>query len=93
MHTARRFLLCSLCILCLIVVFVQSSAAQATITYARLNGTVQDDTEQVLVGAAVTLRNTGTNRSYEAMSNDTGTYVLVNLPPGSYEMSISYEGF
>ena len=39
------------------------------------------------------MRNTGTNRTYSATTNNTGLYVLPNLPPGQYELSVSYTGF
>jgi hypothetical protein len=74
-------------------VFSQPVAAQATITYAQLNGTIEDASGQVIVGAAIVLRNTGTNRTYSAATNNSGSYVVPNLPPGRYEMSVSYTGF
>ncbi len=71
----------------------QPIAAQATISYAELNGIIQDPSEQVIVGASVAVRNIGTNREYRAISGSSGTYVLPNLPPGRYELSVSYAGF
>ncbi len=69
------------------------AAAQATITFAQLNGTVQDPSDKVIIGATIALRNTGTNRAYNAVTNSSGVYVLPNLPPGRYEMTVSYTGF
>ena len=66
---------------------------QATISFAQLNGTVQDANGRVVVGAAVTLRDLSTNRAYNAASNTSGYYVAPNLPPGQYELTIQYSGF
>lgn len=74
-------------------VLVQPAAAQATISYAQLNGTIQDPSNQVIVGASIAVRNTATNRTYNATSNNSGSYVLPNLPPGQYELSVTYTGF
>ena len=93
MTIARYMLFTVLCGLVLTAILPQPAAAQATISFAQLNGTVQDPSGNVIVGAAVSLRNTGTNRAYSATTNNTGLYVLPNLPPGEYELSISYSGF
>ena len=88
-----KYGLLALCGLLIVWALPQAVAAQATISYAQLNGTVQDSSERVIVGAAIALRNVGTNRTYNVVSNTSGTYVLPNLPPGRYEMSVSYTGF
>jgi hypothetical protein len=93
MNTVKYVLFAALCAICVTAIFTQPAAAQATISYAQLNGTVRDASERILVGAEIALRNKGTNRTYETTSNDNGLYVLVNLPPGPYELSISYSGF
>ncbi len=67
--------------------------AQATISFAQLNGTVQDTTGRVVAGASVTLRDLGTNRSYNAVCNSNGYYVVPSLPPGQYELTVQYTGF
>lgn len=67
--------------------------SQATISYAQLNGTVQDTNGAVVVRASVTLRELDTNRVYSATTNDAGYYVVPNLPPGRYELTAAYTGF
>jgi hypothetical protein len=66
---------------------------QATLSFAQLNGTVQDTNGRVVVGAAVTLRELSTNHAYSAASNTSGYYVAPNLPPGQYELTAQYSGF
>src|SRR5262249_5025679 len=67
--------------------------AQATISFAQLNGTVLDTSGRAVVGASVGLRDLGTNRSYSAVSNTSGFYVVPNLPPGQYELTVQNAGF
>jgi outer membrane receptor protein involved in Fe transport len=66
--------------------------AQATISFAQLNGTVKDESGRVVPKASVTLREKGTNRTYKATSNDTGFYIVPNLSPGSYEETVEAPG-
>ena len=70
-----------------------SAFAQATISFAQLNGTVLDASGRVVVGATVTARETNTNRTYSAQSNADGYYFIPSLPPGSYELTTVYTGF
>lgn len=67
--------------------------AQATVSFAQLNGTVLDTGGRALVKAPVTARNVDTNTSFSATTNDTGFYVMPNLPPGHYEVSVAVAGF
>jgi Carboxypeptidase regulatory-like domain/TonB dependent receptor len=67
--------------------------AQAGAATARLSGTVTDPSGAVIVKAEITVRNTDTNISYTATSNDSGFYTVPSLPPGNYELKTSYTGF
>jgi Carboxypeptidase regulatory-like domain/TonB dependent receptor-like, beta-barrel len=60
---------------------------------AQLNGAVRDTSGGSVAKAAITLRETETNRTYSAVSNDNGLYVLANLPPGRYELTTEASGF
>ena len=75
-----------------LVVCPSSLFAQAT-AVAQLNGTVADESGAIVAGAAVSLRDTSTNVAYTATSNDRGFYAIPNLPPGQYELKVSYTGF
>jgi Carboxypeptidase regulatory-like domain/TonB dependent receptor len=66
---------------------------QAAISFAQLNGTVLDTSGRTVVKAEVNLREQGTNRSYSAVSNVAGYYVMPNLPPGRYDLTVAYSGF
>jgi outer membrane receptor protein involved in Fe transport len=60
---------------------------------AQLNGSVRDESGGTVAKAAVSLRETETNRTYTTVSNDNGLYVLASLPPGRYELTTEATGF
>lgn len=60
---------------------------------AQLNGTVRDVSGGTVARAAVTLRETNTNRSYSTVSNESGLYVFASVPPGHYELTTEVTGF
>jgi hypothetical protein len=62
-------------------------------TAARLTGTVLDESGGAVKGAAVTLHQPETNRSYQTTANDSGYYAVPNIPPGIYELTVSFKGF
>lgn len=66
---------------------------QALTTTASVNGTVQDPTGAVIPGAMVTLTNTKTSVKRTTVTGETGTYVLVGIPPGQYTLDVTKEGF
>jgi outer membrane receptor protein involved in Fe transport len=76
-----------------LVLSANSAFAQAVITVAQLNGTVRDTTGSVVANASVSLRNLDTNRTYMSTSDASGYYIVPNLPPGSYELNVTYTGF
>lgn len=75
-----------------LLVCAGSTFAQA-IAVAQLNGTVTDPSGAIIGGAHVSVRNTGTNVTSTATSNDRGFYTITNLTPGTYELTTSYSGF
>ena len=74
-------------------VFVAATAdlrAQAT---AQITGTVKDQSGAVLPGVEVTVTQTETAASRTAVTNETGSYVLSNLPIGPYRLEAGLPGF
>src|SRR5438552_17848541 len=69
------------------------SCSQVGASVAQLNGSVRDESGGSVAKAAITLRETETNRTYAAVSNDNGLYVLASLPPGRYELTTEAPGF
>jgi hypothetical protein len=64
--------------------------AQAT---AQISGAVRDQSSAVLPGAEVTATQTETGIVRNTISNETGSYVLSNLPLGPYRLEVSLPGF
>src|SRR5215472_3324321 len=69
------------------------AGAQVAASEAQLNGTVRDQTGSVVAKANVSLRNVDTNHVYTTTSNGFGFYILTNLQPGNYELSVESHGF
>src|ERR1700719_957559 len=78
-----------------LLVFVALPAplhSQAVAT-GTIQGTVTDQSHAAVAGAAITLTDTSTNTSRTATSNEAGRYVFVDVPPGTYNLTISKTGF
>lgn len=89
LRTSTRVLL-----VCLAVVSCYSAAmAQAQSNAADLQGTVRDPQGAVVSGATVTVRNTATNASRDATTNDDGFYKIVSLAPGEYEITVKAQNY
>lgn len=67
--------------------------AQAGTSAAQLNGTIRDEKGGSVAKAAVSLRDLDTNHAYTTSANENGFYVLPSLPPGRYELKVSFAGF
>src|SRR2546425_1875648 len=60
---------------------------------AQISGTVKDPSGAVLPGAEITATQTETGIARMTVSNETGGYVLPNLPIGPYKLEASLPGF
>jgi hypothetical protein len=67
--------------------------ARAQVTTAQLAGQVKDPAGAVIVGASVKVRNVMTGLIRETTTSESGTYLLPNLPPGTYELEVMAPGF
>src|ERR1700675_4520818 len=76
--------------LVLILAIPHSASAQATAT---LNGVVRDPSGAVIPQATVTLHNIDTSTERESLTNDSGLYVFVSVPPGEYALKVTKDGF
>lgn len=74
----------------LALLFTPAVFAQAT---GGLGGTVSDPNGALVQGATITVKNTATNLSRTAVTNDGGRWSLTLLPVGSYTISYEKEGF
>ncbi|HXJ47057.1 MAG TPA: TonB-dependent receptor [Candidatus Dormibacteraeota bacterium] len=58
-----------------------------------INGTVKDSSGGVISGASVKVRNIATNLEQDSRSKSDGSYRFVDLPIGTYVVTISKDGF
>src|SRR5438105_7281484 len=68
------------------IVFAQGGIAQ-------ISGIVTDRSAAVLPGVEVTATHTETGISRMTVTNETGSYVLPNLPVGPYKLEVALLGF
>ena len=59
----------------------------------QISGTVADPTGAVIPGASVVLRNVASGSQIAAQSGADGSYALANVAPGSYEITVTMQGF
>src|SRR5689334_5688628 len=62
-------------------------------TTATLFGVVRDESGAVIAEAKVTARNTATSFTRTRLSDETGAYLITNLPVGPYSLVVEKEGF
>src|SRR5271165_318767 len=75
-----------------LVILFSSTVLRADVT-GSIQGVVRDKTQAVVAGAHITLTNLQTNFKQEATSSADGTYRILALPPGSYNLSVTAAGF
>ena len=68
-------------------------AANAQTALGAITGTVTDPQKAPLVGVEIVARHLGTSITHRATSNETGTYLITNLPIGNYELTAKSAGF
>ena len=66
---------------------------QGVNTKATLTGTVQDPSGALVPGATVVIKNIATGVTNETVSNGSGTFAVAALDAGTYEATVSLEGF
>ena len=66
---------------------------QAQVTSGSIFGSVTDQTGALVPGATVTATAPATGVTRTTTSNSGGTFSLPNLPPGTYTMTVSAQGF
>ncbi len=80
--------------LALIAVFLlTASTASAQVDRATLTGIVEDPSGAVIPKAQVTVTSLATGVVSKVMTNDNGTYLVVNMMPGTYLVQAEMTGF
>jgi hypothetical protein len=75
---------------CVFALAASLAAAQDT---ASLTGTVQDSTGAVVPGATVGIKNTAMGTTRQVKANSAGEYVIPELTPGKYDLTVTETGF
>src|ERR1041385_4346106 len=76
----------------LVFAFSAVALAQSTTT-GSVGGVVSNPAKEVVSGAAVTVKNIGTNKEDTATTDDTGRFKVPNLQPGNYSVTVNASGF
>jgi len=76
----------------LLMICIVSSTANAQILYGSITGTVSDKTGAVVPGVTVTLTNQGTGAVRSSTADSSGTYLVLDVLPGAYTVSVATKG-
>src|ERR1051326_2913 len=86
-----RRILAATFVVVLCLVHIQIASAQSG--NASVFGFVQDPSQAFIPGVTVTATNTGTNVVTTAITNESGTYNIPSLLPGTYKLTAELPGF
>ncbi|HEY8548531.1 MAG TPA: TonB-dependent receptor [Vicinamibacterales bacterium] len=84
---------CVVMVALLALVFGAASTSTAQVLYGSIVGKVTDAQGASVPGAAVSIVSKETNLTREATTTGDGSYSLLNVLPGSYELKVSLQGF
>lgn len=70
-----------------------SVMAMGQVESGRVVGTVRDSSDSVLPGAKVSVTNTDTNVTRTATTSESGEFVVTELKPGTYTVTVERNGF
>jgi outer membrane receptor protein involved in Fe transport len=76
-----------------VILTIAASFSTAQTITAAFQGTVTDSSGAVLPGAQVTASNVETGLKRTTTTGDEGRFLLSELPPGSYEITVTLAGF
>lgn len=76
----------------LLVVTARSAMAQSA-SQGTLTGQIVDQQGAVIPSAAVKMVDPSTNSAREATTNENGRYTIPNIQPGTYNVTVTKQGF
>jgi len=80
---------------CLVIAasLVICGPAEAQSTFGSILGTVKDASGNIVTGATIALRNTGTGFERSANTDESGAYSFLSVEPGTYALTMQMGGF
>ena len=75
------------------VVLALPFAAFAQTERGTITGVVVDSSKAAVPGVSIAVINAGTNATTNVVSSDSGSYSAANLPPGTYRIEATLQGF
>ena len=90
--SAWRFHLFSF-LLSALIIFSASSIAVTQQVTTRINGTVKDSAGATVPGAKITVIDAATRDQKTATSNEEGIFVVTDVRPGTYAVTVEAAGF
>src|SRR6202451_2777036 len=79
--------------LVLCAVLFSASGAYSQILYGSLTGTITDASNAVVPNATVSITNQATGAGRDALTDSHGDYLVLNLEPGPYTITVKQTGF
>ena len=76
-----------------LLLLLLAGTARAQVSTASVNGVVRDSAGAVVPGATLVLQNLDTSVQHPSVSNGSGAYVILNIPPGRYTIQANAKGF
>src|SRR4051812_13157416 len=90
----RRFVFYLLQVqICLSVLVAGLVTTYGQIPVATINGLVTDPAGSLIVGAEITVRQTGTGVERRVTTQEDGRFRVENLQPGEYKVEVNSQGF
>jgi hypothetical protein len=78
---------------CALGLLISATPLRAQVSGATLLGTITDAQGGAVVGAKISTKNGATGVTTESTTNSSGSYNIVNLLPGDYNVTVSAAGF
>ena len=77
----------------LLIVITGAVNALAQSTFGSIVGNVRDPSGAVIPGAVITVRNEGTSAQRSTLTDESGSYAMLNLDAANYEVTVELPGF
>jgi hypothetical protein len=91
--TSNRQIVSGVVALVFLVTLGSPHALAQSSAVGTVSGQVTDRQDALIPGAVIVLTDTSTNGTQSTVSNASGRYIFPNVPPGTYNVTVSKSGF